>query len=358
MKPSLGARIEDRVRSGWEGGASGGMRLAGAGYGLVAGLRNLLYDSGVLAPRHAPIPVVSVGGLTVGGSGKTPITADIAARLCEAGIATAIVTHGFADEMDVHRRLAPGARVYGGRDRVGLCRQAAAEGAGIAVVDSGFQHRRLHRDIDLVTVDERTLGRRMAYLPAGPHREGLGALGRADFVVVVRRYVPGSGGERTPEAGAGPIDRAWIEDAARRLGCAPFIRARIHPGRLVAASPAAAASTREPALAVAGIMWPDVFFAQVRSVCRGVEDSVSLRDHARIGTSEAQELRRRAGERGLVCTLKDAGKLVDALGEDVPIWYLSESVEWVEPGGDPTPVRAALSLLPDGPFDSSPGESA
>ena len=356
MMAGLSGRLEEQVREGWTGRARGSMRLAGAGFGVIAGLRNLLYDSGVLAPRHAPLPVVSVGGLTVGGSGKTPITADIAARLCDEGVNTAVVTHGFADEMDVHRRLAPRARVFGGQDRLGLAREAAAGGAEIVVVDSGFQHRRLHRDIDIVTVDESTLGRHMAYLPAGPHREGLGALGRADFVVVVRRYVPGSDGDANPSL-AGPRQN-WLDDMARGLGCSPFLTVQIHPGQLVAANDAAGSMSRPaPALAVAGIMWPEVFFAQVSSVAPGIEREVALRDHARIGAPEA-DLLRSAGERGLVCTLKDAGKLAQALGDTLPIWYLSESVEWCQSDGQPTPVRAALSLLPGGPFDSSPGESA
>ena len=105
-------------------------------------------------------------------------------------------------------------------------------------------------------------------------------------------------------------------------------------------------------------MWPDVFFAQVRSVAPTIEQQVALRDHAHIGTLEADLVRDRAGERGLVCTLKDARKLAQALGDALPIWYLSESVEWCQSDGQPTPVGAALSLLPDGPFDSSPGESA
>ena len=167
---ALARSVEAHVRQAWAERPGGALRLAAAGFATAAGVRNLLYDSGVLASRQAPVPIVSVGGLTVGGSGKTPITADIAARLSAAGIPTAVVTHGFVDEMDVHRKLSPECRVYGGSDRLQLATMAAEEGARLVILDSGFQHRRLHRDLDILAVDERTLGLRLA--PCSTRHEG------------------------------------------------------------------------------------------------------------------------------------------------------------------------------------------
>lgn len=349
MRPGAGVeeRIEARVRRAWNGRPGGLLRIASAAYGAVAGARNLMYDSGMFACRNSPVPVVSVGGLTAGGSGKTPIAADLAHRLGSVGVRTAILAHGFEDEMDVHRRLAPEARVYGDRNRVSLARQAAADGAQIIVLDSGFQYRRLHRDLDVVTLDVTSARSSLAHLPAGPYREGLAALSRADLVVVVRR---------TP---AGEASRTGLEPTLSRLralqeapNAPPFVAARIQPGSLVAANESAASVDRpQPAVAVAGVMWPEAFFEQVRSAVSREPETVSLRDHARIDDALGDRLRVMAGTAGIVCTLKDSMKLVRVLGESVPVWYLSEEVIWEGQGASPIVVRAALALLDPHPFN-------
>lgn len=355
MKSGLGVeeRVEARIRGAWNGRPGGALRLSAAAYGAVSGARNLLYDSGVLACRRAPIPVVSVGGLTVGGSGKTPITADLAARIGRAGVRTAILTHGFDDEMDVHRRLAPEALVYGGRDRVSLTRRAAVDGVQLALLDSGFQYRRLHRDLDIVTVDETSAGGILAHLPAGPFREGLMALTRADLVVVLSRSPAGeaSSDQRRRELAA--RGRSRLRELEEAPGAPPFLSARILPGPLVAANEAARASEQaRPTVAVAGIMWPEIFFDQVRLLAAPEYEAVRLRDHARIDGALGDRLRVKAGHSGVVCTLKDSMKLVRVLGDSVPVWYLSESVIWDEPGSSPTAVRAALALLDPPDLDS------
>lgn len=348
MKSGLGLdeRVEARIRGTWNGRPGGVLRLSAAAYGAVTGARNLLYDSGVLASRRAPIPVVSVGGLTVGGSGKTPITADLAARLGDAGVRTAILTHGFEDEMDVHRRLAPGALVYGGRDRASLARTAAGEGVQLALLDSGFQHRKLHRDLDIVTVDETSAGSSLAHLPAGPFREGLAAVARADLVVVVSRSPAGEGSAGQEHRELVARGRSRLRELEEAAGAPPFLSARILPGPLVAANePARASDEPRPSVAVAGIMWPEIFFAQVRPLAAPEHETVRLRDHARIDDALGDRLRARARDAGVVCTMKDSMKLVRVLGDSVPVWYLSEGVFWDEPGTSPTAVRAALALL-------------
>jgi tetraacyldisaccharide-1-P 4'-kinase len=92
-------------------------------------------------------------------------------------------------------------------------------------------------------------------------------------------------------------------------------------------------------------MWPEVFFDQVKLLTSGVRETVGLRDHARLGSSLAGALENLAGDRGIVCTLKDVMKLLRVLEDRIPIWYLSEEVIWEEPGTTPIAVRAALALL-------------
>jgi tetraacyldisaccharide-1-P 4'-kinase len=132
-------------------------------------------------------------------------------------------------------------------------------------------------------------------------------------------------------------------------GFPPVVSARIRAGGLVAASQAARGiDPPSPELAVAGIMWPAVFFGQLRERLPDLQDTVRLPDHAKITRAIRSSLKSRAGTGGIVCTLKDAEKLVRALGETMPIWYLSEEVIWEEEYDPPKPVRMAETLVDSG----------
>jgi tetraacyldisaccharide 4'-kinase len=146
--------------------------------------------------EHAPVPVVSVGGLAAGGVGKTPVVAWLAAQVPGAwvvargyrrgpGPAVRIgrpdrpPTHDLGDELEMLRRR--GIPVVSAPDRVAGARAAAAAGARIVLLDDGFQHRRLHRDLDVVCLDARWPGGEGA-IPVGTRREPWSALHRADFL--------------------------------------------------------------------------------------------------------------------------------------------------------------------------------
>lgn len=337
--------IEARVRKSWTEDAGSLSRLASHLFGAATDLRNLLYDSGLAAPRVAPIPVVSVGGLTAGGSGKTPIAADLARRLTAAGVRTAIVTHGYPDELGIHANLCPGALRYGGRDREGLSVQAARDGAEIVVLDSGFQHRRLRKDLDIVAVDDVSLELPQRRLPAGPFREPFAALSRADLVVVLHRYSSIADG---PDSPADP-DTVAISRLVRHVSpLPPLAHARIVPVGLRPVTGAARARPARPRVVVAGIMWPRRFFAQLRELPEGtaIETEIPLADHAQITGELAARLIELGTDGGIACTLKDASKLACRLGDDVPLWYMAEEVVWQGTGASPAPLRAALALLP------------
>lgn len=308
------------LRRRWREGPGSGLRCASVAYTLAADARHALYDTGVLRSRRAPIPVVSVGGLTVGGSGKTPVTADLARRL--SGLApTAVVTHGYPDEMTVHRWLVPAARITGSTDRLAAVERAAEEGARRAIVDGGFQHRRLWRDAEVVAVDAATAAATSARLPAGPYRERWSRLAAADAVVVSRR-----------EAGRGTAVRlaGWIR--GRWPGTAVAV-CRLRPGRLRPANEAARRADRpDPAVAVASIMNPGPFFRQLRGTGATPDVEWVFPDHGRPDAGQRAELVAAAGARGIAGTLKDVGPLREEIGGATPLWYLEERLVW-EDGG-------------------------
>ena len=151
-------------------------------------LRNALYDRDIFARVQGAIPVISVGNLTVGGTGKTPVSAWIAGDLLRRGATPAIVTRGYGgDESLVHAILNPGVPVIVATDRVAGVAAAAAGGATVAVLDDAFQHRRLRRAVDLVLLSAEDFGDAQRPLPAGPWREPLGALARASAAIVTRK---------------------------------------------------------------------------------------------------------------------------------------------------------------------------
>jgi len=307
--------VERRVRGAWGHPGSVLRALAGV-YGIVVDLRNLLWDAGVFRPHRTPVPVVSVGSLSTGGSGKTPIAAALARHLADAGARVAVLTAGQEDELRLHAALNPNLPVLGGRWRVPLAEAAVRNGARVLLLDSGFQHRRLHRDLEIVAYDVDHAGNRER-LPAGPYRERLAALSRADAVLLVRRFAPRARALELAEKVAGISPRAQL------------VEVRLRPGELRAVNPAAGRIERPaPAAAVAGVMWPEPFFRALGLVEVAPEHRFILSDHARYDDRTVRDIATAAGERGLVCTRKDAVRLADLVPGQVPVWWLEEELVW------------------------------
>lgn len=307
--------LERRIRGAW-GDPGSGLRAAAALYGTAVDVRNGLWDAGVFVPWRAPVPVISVGGLSTGGSGKTPLTAALARDLANSGCSVTVVTPGQSDEIELHRQLNPDIPVAGGRWRAPVVERAVREGCEAVILDSGFQHRRLHRDLDLVAVAvEHAVNRDR--LPAGPYRERFAALHRADAAIVIRRFA----------------STARAEALAHELGSANrdilVARARLKPVGLRPANRAAEqVSVPRPAVAVAAIMWPEPFFRTLRSQGLSPRHRIALTDHARYDARTVQDIAAAAGTDGVVCTRKDAVKLAPSLPDPVPVWWMAEEVVW------------------------------
>ncbi|MBL8756996.1 MAG: tetraacyldisaccharide 4'-kinase, partial [Phycisphaerae bacterium] len=173
-------------------------------YGAVVGWRNARFDRGVGVTRVG-VPVVSVGNVSVGGTGKTPMVMWLARRLMERGERPAIALRGYkggrggagSDEATEFRRWLPEVPLAVGGDRVATigALRGSAEGARVSCVllDDGFQHRRLHRDLDVVLVDATRDPFADRLLPAGWLREPVEGLKRAGAVVLTR-YDAGDAG--------------------------------------------------------------------------------------------------------------------------------------------------------------------
>lgn len=292
-------------------------------YRAGIGVRAALYDSGVL-PTHVPVlPTVSIGNITVGGTGKTPIAAWIASQFADRGARPAIVLRGYGDdEPRVHERLNPGIPVIVSADRVAGVEAARDAGATIAVLDDAFQHRRVARTADIVLVSADRWSTSPHLLPAGPWREPLVAIRRATIVLVTRKAVTG----------------ARVDAVNKSLASvAPHVpRSTVHlaPASLVPASPIGARSERplselcgRDVRVMTAIADPHAFVAQLEQHGARVRADVHA-DHHRFTDREIHEFVARIPADGLaVCTLKDAVKLATRWPREAPtLWYVSQRV--------------------------------
>jgi len=173
--------------------ARGLLMLASGPYAVAVGTRNRLFDVGWNPVRRAAVPVVSIGNLTLGGTGKTPCVEYVARFYRELGRRVVILSRGYGgrdarnDEALVLEDNLPDVPHLQGADRVALAATAVDElEAELLILDDGFQHRRLHRDWDVVLIDATRPPERDRLFPAGTLREPVGGLRRADAVLLTR----------------------------------------------------------------------------------------------------------------------------------------------------------------------------
>lgn len=160
---------------------------------FIIAIRNSLYERGLLRRHRAPCPVISVGNLTVGGTGKTPLVEYLCRKLRAHGVRVTVISRGYGavagrnDEALVLEENLPDVPHLQGPDRVALAHVAVDElETDVVVLDDGFQHRRLHRDLDLVVVDATCPWGQGWVLPRGLLREARQGLRRANLIVLTR----------------------------------------------------------------------------------------------------------------------------------------------------------------------------
>jgi len=347
MRLSPDSRVARTVESFWYGARAPG-RLAhsvlalGSGcYRLAIGFRNRLFDSHLLPTVSCNSAVVSVGNLVIGGSGKTPFARWLIDEMIERGARPALLHGGYAeDEPDLHRRWHPGIPVVAGRDRAESARRAEAQGATVIVLDDGFQHRRLRRDLDIVLIPAETWSDRPDLLPLGPWREPPSSLARAGALVVTRKT----------------LDRdsaSWVvEGLRRRWPDRPVCLAHVRPaGWSREGQPAEV--PEGPVVAVSGVARADQFEANARSSGARLAGSLRFPDHHAYTSADAERINSMAAGRPLVTTAKDALKL-EAHMPAGSFWVLEQGVQ-IEAGSEQ--LSAALdSVL--GRDAGQPGRSA
>jgi len=303
------------------------LRPLAALYGVAVATRGRLYDRELLTVQDTAIPALSVGNLTVGGTGKTPVAAWLAAQLRALGARPAIVLRGYGgDEPLVHGVLNPDVPVVASADRVAGIADAAARGADVAVLADAFQHRRARRVADVVLLSaDRWDGSPPLLLPAGPWREPLSALRRASLAIVTRK--------------AASVSRAAEVVAAVRAAAPGLAVAVVHlaPADLRPAPGATPSGDTIPLVSLAGsstfavsaIGDARAFHAQLEEAGASLRPppAVYPDHHAFDDADVARLVRDGALASRVVCTLKDAVKLSPRWPRAAPpLWYVSQRV--------------------------------
>lgn len=290
---------------------------AESAYAAVVSARNSAYDRGWLRPHRPSIPVVSVGNLGIGGAGKTPVAAWLAARLAAAGSRPAVVLRGYgADEIAVHRELNPGVPVVAAPRRAAGVDAAARKGCDIAVLDDAFQHRAVARDADIVLVAAESWSAERRLLPRGPWREPVRALSRADLIIVTRKS-------------ASAAEASEVAEAVRRLipGVAIAV-CHLRPTRLLNADGEGIGLdwlTGRRVLALAALAEPDPFVRQLTAAGADAE-LLAFPDHHEFRPADVARIRIASAGRPIVCTRKEAVKLSRFTPGDLPILFLDQEV--------------------------------
>ena len=333
-----------------------GLLPFGALYGLVVAARGRLFDRGLLPVHETALPALSIGNLTVGGTGKTPVAAWLAGELRSRGAHPAIVLRGYgADEPLVHAALNPDIPVIADADRVAGIATARARGADVAVLDDAFQHRRARRVADVVLISaDRWDPRHRRLLPAGPWREPLSALRRATLVVVTRKAADAARAREVMEA---------AREAAPDV---PAAVVQLAPGELRAAGSAGAQTAAEPlsrlagasVLVISAIGDANALHAQLsRAGARLEPPPEAYPDHHPFDAADATRLANLGARADYVlCTLKDAVKLAPLWPRaGPPLWYVSQRVapEWGAGAVDRV-LERVLAARDPGTIDAHP----
>jgi tetraacyldisaccharide 4'-kinase len=316
-------------------------------YGAAVSARLAAYRHGLLPVRLARRPVLSVGNVAAGGSGKTPFVRWLAGELLARGQRPSILTRGYGrkssgtvvvsdgagsvasvhdagDEASVLARALPSVPIVADARRARGARRAEEIQPGIALhlLDDGFSHVALERDLDVVLLDAASPDAGGALLPAGRLREPLSSLARADLIVVTKTEQADA--SRAREIAARYASGVPVYHAATRV-----LGIRDQAGRAVAAGDLPGTTL----VAVAGLARPGSFFTTLAGLGIAPAASLAFPDHDAYGPSALGRIEKAAEEAGataVVATEKDAVKLEGRL--QLPVYRVAIDMPVLEPG--------------------------
>ncbi len=320
--------VSGRRRGPLAGLLRAGLRVVEVPYRAVMAFRNLRYDRGQAAIERVDVPVICVGNLTLGGTGKTPLVEWIARHYCDQGIRVSIVSRGYGaqqgernDEALELELALPGVPHLQNPNRVEAARAAIDDhGAQLILLDDGFQHRRLARDLDIVLLDATEPFGFEHVFPRGTLREPLSGLARAQVVALSRADMLDVGGRKN------------IQDRVAQLAPhATWCEVTHQPHSLLDANgkehPLVVAPEKRVA-AFSGIGNPSGFRHTLATLGYNVAAWREFPDHHTYSRADVESLTDWASDADLVvCTRKDLVKLGVTSFGNVPLYAVSVKLD-------------------------------
>lgn len=311
-------------------------------YDRITSFRNLLYDKGIFEVHDLRARTISVGNITTGGTGKTPLVIYIANLLAERGETVCILTRGYGrrdpgtrvlvsdlsgirasaesagdEPFEIATKLLGKAIVIADADRIAAAEWAVRKfGATRFVLDDGFQHRKAKRDADIICIDATDPFGGNELLPAGRLRESIGSLKRASAIVITRCDLVSDTADL----------RSKISDL---VGSIPIFACRTRIVKIRAIDSPTEFNSKDKAFAFCGLGNPDAFFSQLRSAQIDVVGNKDFRDHYVYTQTDVDSLEKQArscNAEVFLTTTKDAVKLMD-LKFEIPCYVVEVDVE-------------------------------
>ena len=325
----------------------GGLCCAAPFYGLGIRLRNLAFDRGWRTIRRVPVPVISIGNLTTGGTGKTPLVAWVTNFLAAEGHRPAIVSRGYRsldeggnDEKRLMDQLCPGIPHLQNPNRFeGASTAIAGHSAGAIVLDDAFQHRQLHRDLDIVLVDALQPWEFGHLLPRGLLREPENGLTRASVAILTR----------CEQIAADALDRLRREVA--KWTSAPIMESTFRATGLVNCEGerlALESLPRDRVASFCGIGNPEGFRRTLAEVGLPAEATPhrTFPDHHHYSTGDLEDLARWAqshSSTALLTTRKDLVKIPRSHVGAASLWGVDVTLDFVDPAPLIDRLRSVIS---------------
>ncbi len=318
-------------------------------YGWGVKLRNFAYDRRILRIQKLTHPVISIGNTTVGGTGKTPVTLSLAEILSKPPykLTPAILSRGYRRKSNGYQIVSRGkgpvcdwltsgdeAQIYAKRlRRVPVAVDADRVRGGnnlidefspsVILLDDAFQHRRIHRELDIVLLDSSRPIQSMSLLPAGANREPASSLYRADLIALTNFR---SGNEQSER---------WWDTCIEKHDIKKLLACRTRPDKCTLLRKEKRISIEslkgKKLIAFCGIGNPGGFSHTLEEIGADIPYLIRFRDHHRYESKDVEKLAmalNRSGADYLITTEKDAVKL-KGLFEALPILVLEIKIEWL-----------------------------
>ena len=314
-------------------------------YRIAVGMKNFCYDKKILVPYRVGCKVISIGNISVGGTGKTPLVKTLATLLAKTGYRIAVLSRGYGgkaskticvsdgnkilstaeqsgDEPLLLAKNLPGIPVITGADRIESAQWAEKKfQVEVIILDDGFQHRKIHRDIDILTINAVNPRGNGMLLPGGPLREPWKNIGRSDVMVITHS-------DKTNTTNT-------LQYVIRKYSSKPIFLSRHQPVSFFTFAHKKiplSSLKNQPIVAFSGIANPDLFHDTLFNIGCDIKEFIAYPDHHYFTKSDKKNIIRKALDkkaRFIITTEKDRARIDQWDKKSIPLYFLKIELTFI-----------------------------